>query len=101
VFDIYVVSRIFLGEGTMRYWFPNLLDFMAEFPSCKTTKDDLRLKYVPTKISDPNLPLEQMRNLRTSDFGIVIPSSFTKSLRGREMQTGSGRCNWERKRVNV
>jgi hypothetical protein len=42
---------------------PDLRDFMADFPSCKITKDEVHLKYIPTRISAPDRPLEGMRNL--------------------------------------
>ncbi len=63
-----------------RIGFPNILDFMAEFPSCKTTKDDVRLKYFPTKVSAPNLPMEQMRNLRLRDrYPIQLYEEFERA----------------------
>jgi hypothetical protein len=43
---------------------PSLLEFMADFPSCKTTKDGVRLKYIPVSVSAPDLPLEEMTNLQ-------------------------------------
>jgi hypothetical protein len=43
---------------------PHLQQFMADFPSCKAIKDEIRLKYVPTKISAPDRPLDGMRNLQ-------------------------------------
>lgn len=43
---------------------PGLREFMADFPSCRTTKDGVRLKYIPVTTSTTDLPLERMRNLR-------------------------------------
>ncbi|MFZ0420843.1 MAG: hypothetical protein WAM04_22270 [Candidatus Sulfotelmatobacter sp.] len=43
---------------------PGLREFIADFPSCKTTKDQVRLKYIPVNISAPDLPLERMTNLQ-------------------------------------
>jgi hypothetical protein len=44
--------------------FGSIVQFIADFSSCETTKDQVRLKYTPTKISAPDLPLERMTNLR-------------------------------------
>ena len=44
--------------------FGSIVQFIADFSSCKTTKDQVLLKYAPTKISAPDLPLERMTNLR-------------------------------------
>jgi len=43
---------------------PGLLEFMADFSPCRTTKDGVRLKYIPVRVSAPDLPLEEMRNLQ-------------------------------------
>lgn len=43
---------------------PGLLEFMEDFPSCKTTKNGVRLKYIPVTTAAPDLPLERMTNLQ-------------------------------------
>jgi hypothetical protein len=43
---------------------PGLREFIADFPACKTTKESVGLKYIPVRISAPDLPLEQMTNLQ-------------------------------------
>jgi hypothetical protein len=43
---------------------PGLREFMADFPSCRTIKDGVQLKYIPVTTSTPDLPLERMRNLQ-------------------------------------
>jgi hypothetical protein len=43
---------------------PGLREFMADFPSCKTTKDGVHLKYIPVSTAAPDLPLEEMTNLQ-------------------------------------
>ena len=43
---------------------PGLPEFMVDFPSCRTTRDRVQLKYIPTGTSAPDLPLERMTNLQ-------------------------------------
>jgi hypothetical protein len=59
---------------------PGLLEFMADFPSCKTTTNDVRLKYIPVAISAPDLPLEQMRNLQLRGrFAMQLYEEFERA----------------------
>jgi len=43
---------------------PGLREFMADLPSCKTTKDGVHLKYIPVNTAAPDLPLEDTTNLQ-------------------------------------
>jgi hypothetical protein len=43
---------------------PGLLEFTAAFPPCNATKDGVRLKYIPVRVSAPDLPLEEMTDLQ-------------------------------------